>query len=127
MAKPKFESEMLENRTAAGGLKPLDFMKSMDEEPDNPLEIMPPAKPNKPASKLTTEGKSEKPPKKQAPVADLDLPMPPSRQTKPKVQLNTNQPPEIVERTKKFAGDHKAEIQDVVGFALDEYLSRRGA
>ncbi|MEW1829403.1 hypothetical protein [Streptomyces sp. NPDC088196] len=127
MAKSKFQPDMLADRTAAGGLTPIDFMKSMDEEPDKPREIMPSAEPDKPTSKPKVEGKPKRTPKKQGPVAEPDLPMPPSRLTKPKVQLNTNQPPEIVERTKKFAGDHNAEIQDVVGFALDEYLSRRGA
>jgi hypothetical protein len=52
--------------------------------------------------------------------------MPPSRQTELKVQLNSRQLPELVERTKDFAAAHKAEVQDVIGLALDEYLTRRG-
>ncbi|MCX4976249.1 hypothetical protein [Streptomyces sp. NBC_00620] len=118
---------MLDDRSPAGGLKPLDFMTPMDEQQDKPLELAPAPKPAQAANSPRVEAKPNKPTKKSLAAAEPDLAMPPSRQTELKVQLNSRQSPELAERAKSFASAHKADIQDVIGLALDEYLTRRGA
>jgi hypothetical protein len=53
--------------------------------------------------------------------------MPPSRQTEVRVQLNAKLQPELIDRLRDFALAHRVDIQDVVGYSIDEFLKRRDA
>jgi hypothetical protein len=110
----------------SGGLAPLDFMRPLDEAaPEESINEpstsatgeQPPV--TKPRLKPTRPTHSQKP--------GSELPMPPSRQTEVRVQLNAKLPPELVDRLRDFALSHRVDIQDVVSYSIDEFLKRRDA
>jgi hypothetical protein len=121
VAKPKFNPQVLSDMSPSGGLPPLDFMRPLDE----------PTEPSTEASVAADQGNTSAKPKpkpvrqpRQEPQA-TDLPMPPSRKTEVRVQLNARVEPELMDRLRGFALAHRVDIQDVIGYSLDEFLKRR--
>ncbi len=116
MAKRKFNPQVLQDMSPSGGLQPFDFMRPLDELA------------KKSASAPTTSVSDEQPkvarprparPRDQA--SETALPMPPSRRTEVRVQLNAKLPPELVDRLRDFALAHRVDIQDVVGYSQPQF------
>jgi len=72
--------------------------------------------------------KEESMPMAAAPVAlPEDVPMPPRRTVRPRVQLNVRLDAELHERFRTFCRIHEVTLQDAAEMAVDEFLRRRGA
>ncbi|SRR5258708_25128829 len=122
MAKPKFDPSIVTSREPSAGLTPVDFMRPMAQARGD----------GQPAAEVAA---SPKPPKKTkrsavpeaaAPGADV-LPMPPTRQPQMRVNVNVRLLPEMNDRLRRFVQDHKANMQDTVELAIDEFLTRRAS
>src|SRR5690349_13588037 len=108
----------------SGGLPPLDFMRPLDGPTEQAVEVPGAANPAPHTQAAKPKSKPIRP--RREPQA-TDLPMPPSRMTEVRVQLNAKLQPELIDRLRDFALAHRVDIQDVVGYSIDEFLKRRDA
>lgn len=93
--------------------------------PDESSVAMP-VEPPEPQPGREPTGRKVTTPKSNPSAADAELPMPTPRHSEIRVQFNTKLRPAVIDRTKGFAEHYRANIQEIVEQALDEYLTRRG-
>ena len=125
MAKTKFDPNTIAARRPAGGLEPLDFMRPMPESSnEQPSEGEPTT------TKATVKPqpvRKAKPTAPTRPVAGADvLPMPPARQPQVRVNVNARLKLELNERLRGFVQARRANMQDTIEMAIEEFLARRG-
>ncbi len=93
------------------------------------------ASPDAPANKTssTPDQTSSAKPSVEMPAAPVarpamtsQFPMPPSHDSEARIQFNARLQPELVERVRLFAAQHRVTVQDVAEYAMDEFLKQRG-